>query len=61
MPLLCLALLAAGSAESEPDHEAVQLDSLVDILIQDLKPLEDEYDAVSRAGEDSKGNMNVQT
>ena len=48
MPLLCLAFLAA-SAEPELDAHLAD-DELVDNLIQDLKPLEDEYDVDSRAG-----------
>ena len=51
MPLLCLAFLAVASAESEPELGAkLTDDQLVDSLLQDLKPLEDEYDADSRAG-----------
>lgn len=52
VPLLCLAFLAATYAESEPELDAAQLvdDDLVDSLLQDLKPLEDEYEADSRAG-----------
>merc|ERR1712218_343230 len=54
--LLCLALLAAASAESESELGA-QLtdDELVDSLLQDLKPLEDEYDADSRADKADSG------
>ena len=52
MPLLCLAFLAAASAESEPELDAAQLtdEALDDDLLQELKPLENEYEAVSRAG-----------
>ena len=54
MPLLCLAFLAAAavSAESEPELDAAELtdDALGDNLLQELKPLENEYQAVSRAG-----------
>merc|ERR1711934_1325568 len=56
VPLLCLAFLAAASAESESELGA-QLtdDELVDSLLQDLKPLEDEYDADSRADKADSG------
>ena len=54
MPLLCLAFLAAASAEFEPELDAAQLtdadEALDDDLLQELKPLENEYEAVSRAG-----------
>ena len=46
MPLLCLAFLAATSAESEPELDAAQLDD----LLRELEPSENEYEAVSRAG-----------
>ena len=45
-----MAFLAA-SAEPEPELDAhLTDDELVDNLIQDLKPMEDEYDVDSRAG-----------
>jgi len=49
VPLLCLAFLAA-SAEPESDFDThLTDDELVNSLIQDLKPLEDEYEVDSRA------------
>ena len=38
--------MAAASAESEPELDAAQLDD----LLRELEPLENEYEAVSRAG-----------